>query len=147
MLQIVEEVIVLLKTGNQLLIILKMDLIQKASKLGYKHYTEFTIKELDKLPLNDKNKLIEYYFIKDYLRDTHKIHIEISPIGYGYKEFKWVYQVGIMSVDSVPNLSRRYEYSVLCKSQEDEIYYDTYEDALENGLEFALNNLFYYTLK
>ena len=35
-----------------------MDLIQKANKLGYKHYTEFTMEELDNLSLENSNKQI-----------------------------------------------------------------------------------------
>ena len=53
-----------------------MNLIQEASKLGYKHYTEFTIEELDKLPLNNPNKQIEYYFIFEVGGSTTKFEVK-----------------------------------------------------------------------
>ena len=39
-----------------------MDLIKIASKLGCRHYTEFTVEELDELPLSNPNKQIEYEY-------------------------------------------------------------------------------------
>ena len=61
-----------------------MDLLQKASKLGYKHYTEFTLEELDKLPITNPSKQIEYYFIQKWLREIHSIDITIALIANGY---------------------------------------------------------------
>lgn len=55
-----------------------MDLIQKASKLGYKHYTEFTVGELDKLPISNNSKQIEYCFLQKWLREVHNIDCNIS---------------------------------------------------------------------
>lgn len=55
-----------------------MDLIQKANKLGYKHYTEFTVEELDNLPLSNSDKQIEYFFIQKWIREVHNIHMKIQ---------------------------------------------------------------------
>ena len=55
-----------------------MDLIQKASNLGYKHYTEYTLQELDKLSINNINKQIEYYLIQKWLREIHNVFINIG---------------------------------------------------------------------
>ena len=96
-----------------------MDLIQKASKLGYKHCTEFTIEELDKLPLSDDNKQIEYYFTQKWLREKHNINvlIEFDSISYGYR---------LIYVDE------RYTDKVVFEM------WDSYEEALETGLQEAL---------
>lgn len=95
-----------------------MDLIQKASKLGYKHYTECTVGELDKLPISNNSKQIEYCFLQKWLREVHNIIISIN-FNHDIKQY--------------------------CNSIEDtyyyEFYYDwynTYEEALEVGLQEAL---------
>lgn len=99
-----------------------MNIIKKAFKLGYIHYTDYTVEELDKLPLTDFNKLIEFNFIKKWLREEHKISIKID--------------------DFYTNSRIRYDYNV-CKlgSQDDnsEGVFVTYEEALEEALQKALN--------
>lgn len=55
-----------------------MKLIQKASDLGYRHYSNLTIKELDELPTNSPEKQIEYFCIQKWLRDIHNIHLNIN---------------------------------------------------------------------
>lgn len=94
-----------------------MDLIQKANKLGYKHYTEFTVEELDKLPISNNNKQIEYYFIQKWLREVHSISINID--------------------DYITNGKVKFDYRVKelgSQDFEDNGPYKTYEEALEQGL-------------
>lgn len=94
-----------------------MDLIQKFSKLGYKHHTELTMEELDKLPLNNSNKLIEYFFIQKWLREKHKLFVYVlddDRIG----KYYW----------GVSNLF----------SSSENPDFNTYEEALEVGLQQAL---------
>lgn len=97
-----------------------MDLIQKANKLGYKHYTEFTIEELDNLPLGNSNKQIEYYFIQKWIREVHNIHITI----FSQSQESWMYRITKKG-----------------QKLEDGLYgedFYTYEEALEEGLYQAL---------
>ena len=96
-----------------------MDLIQKANKLGYKHYTEFTVEELDNLSLENSNKQIEYYFIQKWLREKHNVHIQILP--YNHKYLISILKYG--QNGSNPNFDEEY---------------NTYEEALEIGLQEAL---------
>jgi len=102
-----------------------MDLIQKASKLGYKHYTEFTIKELDELILDDLNKQIEYYLIRKWLREIHDIHITILLCGHDYHQY------------ILHDKNRKY-----IKCVDNTITYENHkcnwEDTLEKGLQEAL---------
>lgn len=97
-----------------------MDLIQKASKLGYKHYTEFTVGGLDKLPISNNSKQIEYCFLQRWLRETHNIHISID---YGELSNKYMGTINSVNNRTVIEL---------------ECIYCTYEEALEEGLTQSL---------
>lgn len=99
-----------------------MDLIKKANKLGYKHYTEFTIKELDKLPLKNANKQIEYYFIQKWLREEHNIEVYTNR---SKDFFFYKYTISNIATGVAEELKGGYEYK-------------TYEEALEKGLQTAL---------
>lgn len=102
-----------------------MDLIQKANKLGYKHYTEFTVEELDNLSLENSNKQIEYYFIQKWLREKYNIYIFIYTMesldGLIYFDF------GIKQI-----------INWLTDKSNKPNNFDTYEEALEKGLQEAL---------
>lgn len=95
-----------------------MDLIQKANKLGYKHYTEFTVEELDNLSLGNSNKQIEYYFIQKWLREVYCLELIISSnlIGYGYIIYDRKNHKNITNIN----------------------VYQKYEEALEQGIYEAL---------
>lgn len=97
-----------------------MDLIQKVNKLGYKHYTEFTIEELDKLPLSNLNKQIEYFFIQKWLREEHDIFIWCLPNEYVLDT--WHFRI---ETREIPNKTLSEHYK-------------TYEEALEKGLQQTL---------
>lgn len=107
-----------------------MDLIKKANKLKYKHYTEFTIEELNKLPLENLNKQIEYYFIQKWLREKHNIHCFAwcNASGWAWEIEKTSgTHVSIMDIDGD------------IKGTEPESgMFKTYEQALEAGLFEAL---------
>ena len=96
-----------------------MELIQKANKLCYKHYTEFTVEELDNLSLENSNKQIEYYFIQKWLREIHNIHIAVLPKILPSNEIKYYCFKGKIKKDFKD-------------------LYNTYEEALEVGLQEAL---------
>lgn len=100
-----------------------MDLLQKANKLGYKHYTDFTIEELDELSLSNDNKQIEYYFIQKWLREEHNIMLEIN-----YSDCEW-WQWVIIHEESNTH--------IFGTNKTDDIDL-TYEEALEEGLKQSL---------
>ena len=54
-----------------------MEIFKELKKLGYKHYIDLTIEELDALPIDNIEKRIEYSLIIDWLRNEHDIVIEI----------------------------------------------------------------------
>ena len=47
--------------------------------------------ELDKLPLSNNNKQIEYYFIQKWLREQHKLLVYCLPEA----DDNWYYQITI----------------------------------------------------
>ncbi len=104
-----------------------MDLIKIASKLGCRHYTEFTVQELDELPLSNPNKQIEYDFIQKRLREIHKIHINVWFKGdmiYDYNSLDWCYEIK----------SLKENFSII----ENRTNFKSFEQALEESLYQAL---------
>lgn len=59
------------------------------SEKGYKHYTENTIKELDKLPLDSSDIITEFAHLCEWLRVNHGIWVEVSR---EYTTGKYIYQ-------------------------------------------------------
>lgn len=70
--------------------------------------------------------------LQRWLREEHKIHIEIKPVPFGQDYFKWIYKIGLMGISNFENISRKNSYSTLAKQNEK--YFDTYEESLEAGL-------------
>jgi hypothetical protein len=57
-----------------------MEIFKQLKKLGYKHYVDLTIEELDKLPNDNIEKRIEYSLVIDWFREKHDIIIDIGKI-------------------------------------------------------------------
>lgn len=112
-----------------------MDLIQKASKLGYKHYTEFTVKELDKLPISNNSKQIECYFIQKWLREVH--NIDVNPIC-TYKNGIRLYHLGIIFINSNNKIDTIILKSKIEEREHINMLFKNYEEALEVGIFEAL---------
>ena len=58
-----------------------MEIFKQLEKLGYKHYIDLTIEELDALPIDNIEKRIEYSLVIDWFREEHSIYISIIPHG------------------------------------------------------------------
>lgn len=74
--------------------------------------------------------------LQKWIRERHSIHIEIKPIPFGEDGFKWIYEFGLMGISSLDNVSRRNTYSILVSKER--VYFDDYEEALDDGLFEAL---------
>ena len=55
-----------------------MEIFKQLKKLGYKHYIDLTIDELDKLPIDCIEKKIEYSLVIDWFREKYNIHISVK---------------------------------------------------------------------
>ena len=55
-----------------------MEIFKQLKELGYKHYIDLTIEELDALSINDIEKRIEYSLVIDWFREKHNIWIQIE---------------------------------------------------------------------
>lgn len=68
-----------------------MKIFKELNKLGYKHYTEHTVEELDDLPLDSKEIIMEQALVLRWFREKYNI---ISYIRWNksYKpiSFEWV---------------------------------------------------------
>ena len=74
--------------------------------------------------------------LQKWIRERYSIHIEIKPIPLGENGFKWIYELGLMEISSLDNVSRRNTYSIL--TGKEGVYFDDYEEALDDGLFEAL---------
>ena len=57
-----------------------MEIFKQLKKLGYKHYVDLTIEELDKLPIDNIERRIECSLVIDWFREKHNITIDVAEI-------------------------------------------------------------------
>ena len=62
-----------------------MEIFKQLNKLGYKHYVDLTIDELDKLPIDSIERRIECSLIIDWFRDKYNLVSEI----FHNPEYEW----------------------------------------------------------
>ena len=55
-----------------------MEVFKQLKNLGYKHYIDLTIEELDALPINNIEKRIEYSLVIDWFRKKYHYDIHIT---------------------------------------------------------------------
>jgi hypothetical protein len=65
-----------------------MKIFKELKKLGYKHYTEHTVEELDNLPLESKERIMEQALVLRWFREKHQLKCCIIPLvcGRGYSD-------------------------------------------------------------
>lgn len=54
-----------------------MKIFKELKKLGYKHYTEHTVEELDDLPLNSEERIMEQALVLRWFREKYGLHKHI----------------------------------------------------------------------
>lgn len=100
-------------------------LISLAVDLGYSHYTENTIEQLDIMAPQAYDKVIELNFLQKWLRDKHSIFVW-PMINVVTKKFGWEIW------------DDKKEDSSSYKPNSDDWDFDTWEIALEHGLREGL---------
>ena len=53
------------------------NMFKELSELGYRHYTENTIEDLDELPFDSEERIIEQALVLKWFRDVHGYHVSI----------------------------------------------------------------------
>ena len=56
-----------------------MKIFKELNKLGYKHYTEHTVEELDDLPLESKERIMEQALVLRWFREKHDLDVISKP--------------------------------------------------------------------
>ena len=56
-----------------------MKIFKELNKLGYKHYTENTVEELDDLPLDSEERIMEQALVLRWLRKEHGLNHFVEP--------------------------------------------------------------------
>lgn len=57
-----------------------MEIFKQLKELGYKHYIDLTIEELDNLSINNIERRIECSLVIDWFREKHNIIIDVAEI-------------------------------------------------------------------
>ena len=91
-----------------------MKIFKELKKLGYKHYTEHTVEELDDLPLNSAERISEQALVLRWFREKYNLIPNIHSIysDETHTEIKFWFWFGNYEDDS-----------------DDEVFYGTYEEA------------------
>jgi hypothetical protein len=55
-----------------------MKIFKELKKLGYKHYTEHTVEELDAFELNNSHRIMEQALVLRWFRDKYDLHSYIE---------------------------------------------------------------------
>jgi hypothetical protein len=90
-----------------------MKIFKELKKLGYKHYTEHTVEELDNLPLESKERIMEQALVLRWFREKHGL---VGIIKFGTNDFTYnVYNedgMGLLTKESL-NFNSTYEETKL----------------------------------
>ena len=70
-----------------------MKIFKELKKLGYKHYTEHTAEELDNLPLESKERIMDQALVLRWFREKHNLQAEIV---FSEKPDRFYYYIGNM---------------------------------------------------
>ena len=70
-----------------------MKIFKELNKLGYKHYTEHTVEELDDLPLDSEERIMEQALVLRWFREKYNILATIYSNASGYL-YEWHDAVG-----------------------------------------------------
>jgi hypothetical protein len=54
-----------------------MKIFKELNKLGYKHYTENTVEELDDLPLDSEERIMEQALVLRWFREKHVFYVNM----------------------------------------------------------------------
>jgi hypothetical protein len=67
-----------------------MKIFKELKKLGYKHYTEHTVEELDNLPLESKERIMEQALVLRWFREKYGLYSWITMELGNKSTFCWV---------------------------------------------------------
>ena len=105
-----------------------MEIFKQLKKLGYKHYIDLTIEELDALSINDIEKRIEYSLVVDWFREKYNIYIWVS-----HYESRW-YQFDI-SINRNTSKNSDIDFKLPYFNS----YYEAREQAILKAIELCQN--------
>jgi hypothetical protein len=57
-----------------------MKIFKELSKLGYKHYTEYTVEELDDSPLDSEERIMEQALVLRWFREKYGLYSAIDGL-------------------------------------------------------------------
>lgn len=88
-----------------------MKIFKELNKLGYKHYAECTIEELDNLPLNSEERILEQALVLRWFREKYNFDVGIAKDSHDIYHFQ--IDTNYYSNWILPIFSRIYEEAEL----------------------------------
>jgi predicted DNA-binding protein (UPF0278 family) len=111
-------------------------IFKRFSEKGYKHYTENTIEELDKLCLDSPDIITEFAHLVEWLRINHSIHVEVSCDVYGEL---WFVKLEVCSKEVWDDLDKRHKILTAHRKFNNE--HKSKQEAYSAAFDYILNNL------
>ena len=71
-----------------------MKIFKELKKLGYKHYTEHTVEELDDLPLDSEERIMEQALVFRWFRDKYDLKKEYGTFPHHTIMFNYLSEGG-----------------------------------------------------
>ena len=102
-----------------------MEIFKQLKELGYKHYIDLTIEELDKLPIDCIERRVECSLVIDWFRE----------------KYNWVIFIDVMSSTEYYSAIREFDENGATISKIKFKVYETYEIAREETILQALDLL------
>ena len=117
-----------------------MEIFRNLNKLGYKHYLDYTVEELDSLNIKSKEFSIESNLAFDWFREKYNTHIAVISYTNPAKiEDKLMFEILIGNKENLFDPSIDNSLKRLKESFEDKEFsyynlYNSYEEAREQAI-------------
>jgi hypothetical protein len=85
-----------------------MKIFKQLKKLGYIHYSATTIEELDDLPINSSERILEQALVFKWFREKYNIVGEINSY-YSYRNWSFYYNVVTIFREKASDIFKTYE--------------------------------------
>jgi hypothetical protein len=97
-----------------------MKIFKELNKLGYKHYTENTVEELDDLPLDSEERIIEQTLVLRWFRKNRHLKFFIKEDDFREN----VYEYGIKEVINITGFKTYEQAELECLKKLIELVYE-----------------------
>ncbi len=92
----------------------QMKIFKELSKIGFKHYTENSIEELDNLPLDSEERIMEQSLVFLWFRKKYDLYVNVTRYN-DEDEYKFLYHIDSGDVEEEFNTYHEAELAAIAK--------------------------------